>query len=111
MGKQRIRVGVNAAIVRDESILLVEFDDETGRHCSLPEGSVEAGESLHQAVRREVREETGAEVGVSKLARHRRLEQRNHVQAKTHASQSPQNGSSGGRHVSHDRALVLRVRL
>ncbi len=68
MVQQNIRVGVNAAIVRDGAILLVEFDDaQSGLHYNLPGGGVEAGEALHEALRREVREETCAEVDVGPL--------------------------------------------
>jgi ADP-ribose pyrophosphatase YjhB (NUDIX family) len=62
-----IRVGVNAAIVQDDAILLVAFNDESGPHFNFPGGGVEPGESLHEALRREVREETGAEVTVGPL--------------------------------------------
>ena len=62
-----IRVGVKAAIVRDGSILLVEYDDESGVHFNLPGGGVELGKLLHEAMRREVREETCAEVEVGRL--------------------------------------------
>lgn len=51
--QQGIRVGVNAAIVRDQAILLVEFDDaQSGLHYNLPGGGVHAGETLHAALRR-----------------------------------------------------------
>jgi 8-oxo-dGTP diphosphatase len=64
-----IRVGVNAAIMRDDAILLVEFDDEqSGLHYNLPCGGVHPGETLHEALRREVRAETCAEVEVGPLA-------------------------------------------
>lgn len=63
-----VRVGVSAIIVRDDSILLVEFDDETGRHFNLPGGGVEPGETLHEALHREVREECDAEVEIGRLA-------------------------------------------
>ncbi|MCA9912487.1 MAG: NUDIX domain-containing protein, partial [Anaerolineae bacterium] len=57
-----IRLNVAAVIVRHDALLLVEFDDETGLHYNLPGGGVEEGETLHQALRREVREETHAEL-------------------------------------------------
>ena len=65
-----IRVGVGAAIVRDGAILLVEVDDPDdpyGPNFNLPGGGVEPGESLHEALRREVREETSAEITVGRL--------------------------------------------
>lgn len=65
---QAIRVGVNAAIVRADALLLVAFDDEeSGLHYNLPGGGVKLGESLHEALRREVREETCAEVEIGRL--------------------------------------------
>ena len=63
----RIRVGVRAAVVRDGQVLLIEFDDESGLHYNLPGGGVEPGETLHEALRREVREEAAAEVEVGRL--------------------------------------------
>ena len=65
--KQGIRLAVRAAIVRDDAILLVAFDDENGFHYNLPGGGVEPGERLYAAVRREVREEAAAEVEVKEL--------------------------------------------
>ena len=52
-----IRVGARAAIVRDGSLLLIEYHDETGLHYNLPGGGVEDGESIHEALRRELHEE------------------------------------------------------
>lgn len=57
-----IRLNVAAVIVREDKILLVEFDDETGLHYNLPGGGVEFGESVYEALRREVLEETHAEI-------------------------------------------------
>lgn len=56
-----IRIRASAAIVRDGRILLIECDDPTlGLHYNLPGGGVEPGEAMHDAVRREVWEETTA---------------------------------------------------
>ena len=66
--QQRIRVRVGAVIVRNNAIVLVEYDDDkSGRHFNLPGGGVEDGESLHDALRREVLEETCMTVDVGQL--------------------------------------------
>lgn len=57
-----IRLNAAAVILRDDRILLVEFDDETGLHYNLPGGGVETGESIYEALRREVMEETSATI-------------------------------------------------
>lgn len=62
-----IRVGVNAVIVRDKKILLVEFNDQTGTHFNLPGGGVEDSESIHDALIREVSEETCCEIEIGRL--------------------------------------------
>ena len=67
INKRGIRLGVRAAIVRDDAILLVAFDDENGFHYNLPGGGVEPGERLYDAARRESREEAAAEVEVKEL--------------------------------------------
>jgi ADP-ribose pyrophosphatase YjhB (NUDIX family) len=56
----QIRPGVAAVIFADDRLLLQRRDD-TGRW-GLPGGGVEPGESVRQAIVREVREETGLEV-------------------------------------------------
>lgn len=56
-------VGVGAVIVSDSRVLLVKRGTEPARgRWSIPGGLIELGESLSQAVVREVREETGLQV-------------------------------------------------
>lgn len=66
--RDRIRVAANALIIRGEDALLVEFSGGTRTaHFNFPGGGVELGETLEEAVRREVLEETGLEVSVERL--------------------------------------------
>ena len=57
------RVGVGGIVVHDGKVLVVRRGHEPlkGRW-SIPGGLVEVGESLQQAVRREIKEETGLDV-------------------------------------------------
>lgn len=61
--------GVGAIVLEKGEILLVKRDRDPGRgEWTLPGGRVEWGESLHEALARECREETGIDVEVEGLA-------------------------------------------
>ena len=63
-----MRVAVDAVVEHEGQILLIEYSDpQLGQHWSLPGGGVEPGESIHQALQREVLEETGAHVIIGRL--------------------------------------------
>lgn len=58
---------VTGIVIEDGQILLLDQDTEAARSWSLPGGKVEPGETLEQALVREMREETGVEVEVGRL--------------------------------------------
>lgn len=60
--------GVGALIIKDGFVLLVKRGHEPGKGLwSIPGGLVELGETVRQAVVREVKEETGLDVEVERL--------------------------------------------
>jgi ADP-ribose pyrophosphatase YjhB (NUDIX family) len=62
------RVGVGVAVLDGQHLLLVKRGHEPKQGSwSLPGGMVELGEPVREAARREVREECGIEVELSKL--------------------------------------------
>lgn len=61
------RTNVAGIIIRDGKLLLSEFDDASGLHYNFPGGGVELEETLHDALKREVWEETRAKVTIGKL--------------------------------------------
>lgn len=62
-------LGVGGIIVEDGRVLLIQRGQPPQKGSwSLPGGLVETGERLEEALRREVREETGLEVQVISLA-------------------------------------------
>ncbi len=65
----RPQLAVSAAIFRNGKVLLVRRARSPGKgFYSLPGGRVEFGESLHQALSREVDEETGLKIDIVGLA-------------------------------------------
>ncbi len=61
-------VGVAGIVVENQQFLLIKRGKAPGRgEWNLPGGLVEVGEQLTEAVRREIREETGLEVRVETL--------------------------------------------
>lgn len=74
---QRPYLAVSAAIMRDGKVLTVRRARTPALHLyTMPGGVVEIGETLHEAVTREVREETGLEIWPVALAGHREAIQR-----------------------------------
>ena len=58
-------VGVGAVVVRDGKALIIKRGHEPRKgEWSLPGGLLELGESLHDAVRREIKEETSLDIEV-----------------------------------------------
>ena len=67
-------LAVSAAIIRDGKVLIVRRARPPARGVfTLPGGGVEAGETLHEAVIREVLEETGLVIAPIALAGHREV--------------------------------------
>ena len=70
----RPHLAVSAAILRDGKVLIVRRARPPAKGVfTLPGGGVEAGETLHAALIREVREETGLAIEPLALAGHREV--------------------------------------
>ena len=71
---QRPFLAVSAAILRDGKVLIVRRARKPALGVyTLPGGVVEAGETLEEAVRREVREETALDIEPVTLSGHREV--------------------------------------
>ncbi|MDZ4938597.1 NUDIX domain-containing protein, partial [Clostridium perfringens] len=62
-----LQVRVTGILIEDERILLVKQSVSSERGWSLPGGRVEQGETLEEAMVREMEEETGLTTKVKKL--------------------------------------------
>jgi len=62
-----LRNSAKAIIIRDGSILLTRNEDVSGLYYLFPGGGQEPGETLHDALRRECREEIAAEIIIGPL--------------------------------------------
>jgi ADP-ribose pyrophosphatase YjhB (NUDIX family) len=63
-----VHVRVTGVVIEDDDrILVLNQDTDTGRSWSLPGGKVEEGETIHDALVREMREETGLDVEPGRL--------------------------------------------
>lgn len=72
------RLAVSCAVLRGNSVLLVRRAREPAKgRWAFPGGSVEPGESMDHAVRREVLEETGLRVAAPRFVRHQEVIERN----------------------------------
>jgi ADP-ribose pyrophosphatase YjhB (NUDIX family) len=62
-----VRVRVTGVVIEDGRILLLNQDTDSGRSWSLPGGKLEDGETLAEALIREMKEETGLDVEPGRL--------------------------------------------
>ena len=70
-------------IIRDDQLLVLAHRDDQGEYFTLPGGGVEQYEPLHEALRRECREEIAADIEVGELLFVRDYIARNHEFAAT----------------------------
>lgn len=64
------RVAVGAIIFKDDNVLLVKRRNPPAQGLwAIPGGKVRWGETLEQALKREIREETGLEIAIERLVK------------------------------------------
>lgn len=64
--KEIISVGLTAIIINEHNEVLLEQRSDTGTWC-LPGGSIDIGETVEEGLRREIKEETGLNLGPLQL--------------------------------------------
>jgi ADP-ribose pyrophosphatase YjhB (NUDIX family) len=79
-----VRTAARAVIVRDDALLAVRIRTPEGEFLVLPGGGQEHGETLVEAVRREVREELALAVEPRRLVYVREYVGRNHAMRRIH---------------------------
>lgn len=62
-----MHVRVTGVVIEDDRILVLNQDTDLGRSWSLPGGKVEEGETIYDALVREMREESGLDVEPGRL--------------------------------------------
>jgi ADP-ribose pyrophosphatase YjhB (NUDIX family) len=62
-----MRIRVTGVVIEDGRILLLNQDTDSGRSWSLPGGKLEEGETLAEALIREIKEETGLDIEPGRL--------------------------------------------
>lgn len=65
--KNSFQIRVTGILIQDSQILLVKQHVSKFREWSLPGGRVESGETLNEAIVREMKEETGLNVSIKEL--------------------------------------------
>ncbi len=80
----QLRICVAAIVIQDKQLLVIRKRDDDGEaFYSFPCGGQEPGETLEQAVQREVLEEVGSEIQVDRLLFVREYIGKNHENART----------------------------
>ncbi|WP_053367856.1 NUDIX domain-containing protein [Bacillus sp. FJAT-27245] len=80
-----IRNSAKAVIVKKGKILAIKMHENSGTYYILPGGGQEHGENLHEALKRECKEELGVEVEIGELLFVREYIGKNHELAAYHS--------------------------
>ncbi|MDD2714368.1 MAG: NUDIX domain-containing protein [Candidatus Wallbacteria bacterium] len=63
-----VRVRVALIMIKDDSILMIKHRKDDSEYWLVPGGGIEYGETVEQALRREIMEECGVEIEVDRFA-------------------------------------------